>query len=214
MAAETHSTETAGLVRRVVVPALLREARDRGWWDPMGVPSARAGETADTATTPTIVSDVDAATWDSLALAPGVIAPASAAEGHALVAAGLRDGLRASAAIVGTTVVGAAVSRGEPGSGRADLLALGVAPGWRRRGLAGAILTAHADAVAPDTDLSAMITVAERDPLDPLDGGLRREIARRILTATGFEIVPAMAPIRAADPAAFGAVLRRRGGNS
>src|SRR6476659_7906671 len=115
MAAETHSTETAGLVRRVVVPALLREARDRGWWDPMVVPfasaassgpAARADETPDTATTPAIVSDVDAATWDSLALAPGVIAPASAAEGHALVAAGLRDGLRASATIAGTTIVG------------------------------------------------------------------------------------------------------------
>ena len=217
MAAETHSTETAALVRRVVVPALLREARDRGWWDPLAAssgPPARAGETADTAPAPTIVSKVDGETWDSLALAPGVIAPASAAEGHALVAAGLRDGLRASAAIAGTTVVGAAVSRGEPGSGRADLLALGVAPGWRRRGLAGAILTAHADAVATDMDLSAVVTVAERDPIDPLDGGLRRDLARRILIATGFEIVPATAPIRAADPAAFGAVRRRRGGDT
>jgi ribosomal protein S18 acetylase RimI-like enzyme len=128
------------------------------------------------------------------------------------VAAGLRDGLRATAAIAGTTVVGAAVSHGEPGSGRADLLALGVAPGWRRRGLAGAILTAHADAVTTDTDLSAVITVAERDPIDPLDGGLRRDIARRIFTAAGFEIVPATVPVRAADPAALGAIMRRTGG--
>ena len=30
----TRSRETAALVRRLVVPRLLREARDRGWWDP------------------------------------------------------------------------------------------------------------------------------------------------------------------------------------
>jgi hypothetical protein len=59
-----------------------------------------------------------------------------------------------------------------------------------------------------------MVTVAERDPIDPLDAGLRRDIGRRILTAAGFEIVPATAPIRAADPAAFGAVLRRRAGHT
>ncbi len=42
MAAETHSTETATLVRRLVVPRLLREARDRGWWDPLAsVPPTR-----------------------------------------------------------------------------------------------------------------------------------------------------------------------------
>ena len=48
--------------------------------------------------TPTIVESVDAATWDALTLSPGVIAPSSAADGHALVAAGLRDGLRATVA--------------------------------------------------------------------------------------------------------------------
>ena len=33
-AAEARSLETAGLVRRLVVPRLLQVARDRGWWDP------------------------------------------------------------------------------------------------------------------------------------------------------------------------------------
>ncbi|MFL5641693.1 MAG: GNAT family N-acetyltransferase, partial [Chloroflexota bacterium] len=129
------------------------------------------------------------------------------------VAAGLREGLRATVAIAGTTVVGAALSRGEPGSGRADLLALGVGPEWRRRGLATRILAGHVETIGTDTDLDTVLTVAERDPLDPLDGGLRRDIARRILTKAGFEIGSAVAPVRAADPAAF-AARRHRGAPS
>ena len=150
------------------------------------------------------------ATWAGLSLAAGVVAPASAADGHALVAAGLRDGLRATVALVGTTVVGATLSRHADGAARADLLALGVAPGWRRRGLAGAMLSAHVDGMRPgDVDVAAEVTVAERDPFDPLDGGLRRDIARRLLTAAGFEVAPASGPVRSADPAAITAIHRR-----
>jgi acetoin utilization protein AcuC len=210
MAAETHSSETAGLVRRIVVPALLREGRDRGWWDPLGTSgTAAANEPPGTAGTPAILDDVDPATWDGLALAAGVIAPVSTADGHALVAAGLQDGLRASVAVAGATVVGAALSRGDPVSGRAELLALGVAPAWRRRGLAGALLAGHTRAMSGDVDLRAVVTVAERDPIDPLDGHLRRDIARRLFAAAGFTVSPAIAPIRAADAGALSAVLRR-----
>ncbi|MFL5708816.1 MAG: hypothetical protein ACJ77Y_07495 [Chloroflexota bacterium] len=217
MAAETHSAETAALVRRVVVPALLREARDRGWWDPLATPGT-GPQTAhdrprDAISSPAVVVDIDLATWESLSLAASVIAPASASDGHRLVAAGLRDGLRATVAVAGTTVVGAALSRDEPGSGRANLLALGVAQKWRRRGLATRILAAHVQTIGTDTDLDTVLTVAERDPLDPLDGGLRRDIARRILTKAGFEIGSAVAPVRAADPAAF-AARRHRGAPS
>jgi ribosomal protein S18 acetylase RimI-like enzyme len=212
-AAETHSAETAALVRRVVVPALLREGRDRGWWDPLATaPTDSAvppAPSTDVSASPTVVADVDAALWDSLSLAPSVLAPASPFDAHALVAAGLNDGLRATIAIAGTTIVGAALTRGHPGSGRADLLALGVAPGWRRCGLATRVLAAHVEAVSAETELDAVVTVAERDPLEPLDGGLRREIARRILTGAGFEIRPAVAPLRAADPAAFAAHRQR-----
>ena len=48
-------------------------------------------------------------TWAGLTLAPGVIAPADAIRRASLVAAGLRDGLRATVAVAGTTVVGAAL---------------------------------------------------------------------------------------------------------
>ena len=100
--------------------------------------------------------------------------------GHALVAAGLRDGLRATIAVSGTSVVGAALSHHVDGTARADLLGLGVAPAWRRQGLAGRLLAAHVEGRPPGIDeLSAEVTVAERDPFDPLDGALRREIARR-----------------------------------
>jgi hypothetical protein len=54
-----------------------------------------------------------------------------------------------------------------------------------------------------DVDLAAEITVAERDPLDPLDGALRREIARRLLEVAGFRVTPADGPVRGADPAAI-----------
>ena len=39
-AAEARSLEVAALVRRVVVPRLLRAGRDRGWWDPLGLATA------------------------------------------------------------------------------------------------------------------------------------------------------------------------------
>jgi ribosomal protein S18 acetylase RimI-like enzyme len=150
---------------------------------------------------------VDSAIWAGLTLAAGVIAPADPLVGHALVAAGLRDGLRVTVAVEGTTVVGAALSRHADGAARADLLALGVAPGWRRRGLAGHLLAAHIEGMRPgDVDLAAEVAIAERDPLDPLDGTLRRAIARRLLEAAGFSVVPADGPVRAADPAAIAAV--------
>ncbi len=215
MAAETHSRETAALARRLVVPRLAREARDRGWWDPLAaVPSDGHDHVAAGDGTPTIVATVDAATWDGLTVAPGVIAPASPADGQALVAAGLRDGLRATVALAGTTVVGAALSRPTDGGSRSDLLALGVAPGWRRNGLAGALLGAHTKAMdAGAGGLTVEVTVGERDPFDPIDGDLRRDIARRLLVRAGFEVTPASAPIRSADPAAFAAVRRRPTGD-
>jgi len=214
MAAETHSKESTALVRRLVVPRLLRDARDHGWWDPLrpGAPLGYEGD-APGGDSPTIVAAVDAATWAALTLSPGVIAPASATDGHALVAVGLLDGLRATIAVTGTTVVGAALSRLADGAARADLLALGVAPAWRRRGLADALLAAHVAAThSGGGGLAAEVTVAERDPFEPLDGGLRRDLARRILTKAGFEVGPAAAPVRAADSRAFAAVLRRPAG--
>jgi acetoin utilization protein AcuC len=218
-AAETRSSATADLVRRLVVPRLLREARDRGWSDPRGAltsavradtPTAAGGSM--TGGAPTILAMIDAATWARLTLAAGAIAPADPSLAHALVAAGLLDGLRATVAVQGTTVVGAALSYHPDGATRADLLALGIAPAWRRQGLAGRVLGAHIDGMGNgDVDLNSEVTVAERDPRDPLDGALRRSIARRLLERAGFRISPAEAAVREADPAAVVAVRTSAG---
>jgi acetoin utilization protein AcuC len=212
-AAERRSTATAALVRRAVVPRLLREARDRGWWDPIEpAPAGRprdGGSPVATTETPTILPDVDAATWERLVLAGGVVAPADPVAGHALIAAGLLDGLRATVAVSGTTVVGAALSQRVDEATHADLLGLGVAPAWRRQGLGGRLLADHAEGRPLGIDeLAAEVSVAERDPFEPLDGGLRRKIARRLFEAAGFAVAPADVSLHAADPAAIVAVRR------
>ena len=50
------------------------------------------------------------------------------------------------------------------------------------------------------------MTVAERDPREPLDGSVRREIARRLLDGAGFQVSQAEASVRAADPAAIAGI--------
>ena len=202
--AEVRSRQTAALVRRLVVPRLVREAVDRGWWSPLD--AVVGSEPQPSEAEPSIVGDVDEATWAALALARGVLAPADPRDGRAIVAAGLADGLRVTAAITGAVVVGAAVSRIDPGVRRAELLGLGVAPGHRQRGLAERLLRAHVDTLGPALEIAAEITVAERDPVDPLDGGLRRAVARRLLESSRFEVVPAESAVRSADPAAVSAV--------
>jgi acetoin utilization protein AcuC len=207
--AEARSSETAALVRRLVVPRLLREARDRGWWDPAEASDGGgpvAGPAPDLGA-PTVLASVGAADWDRLTLAAGVVAPADPIDGHRLLAAGLRDGLRVTAAVAGTVVVGVAVSSQPDASGRSDLLALGVARPWRRAGLATRVLATHVEALGPGAgSLVAEATVAERDPLEPLDGALRRGIARRILETSGFVSAEVDRAVRFADPGAITAV--------
>jgi ribosomal protein S18 acetylase RimI-like enzyme len=208
-AADARSTTVAALVRRVAVPRLVREARDRGWWDPFerGPAAAPAREPAPASGVLPILPAVDAATWSRLRLAARVVAPADPADGHASIAAGLQaDALRISVAVDGDIIVGTAVSRVERGDARSELLALGVAPGWRRQGLAGRLLATHVGAAPAGVELSAEVTVAERDPIDPIDGAVRRDVARRLFEAAGFRIVPAESAVRAADPAVVSAV--------
>jgi acetoin utilization protein AcuC len=183
-AAEARSRSTEALVRRVVVPRLLREARHRGWWDPLvGSTRPDASSASSAEGVPTIVASMDASAWDRTRLARGVLPPADAASGHDLIAAGLAGGLRLTAAIAGTTVVGVAVSRADDDTTRADLLALGVAPAWRRQGLATRLLAAHLETYGlTSLDLVAEVTVAERDPIEPLDRATRAAVGRRLLT--------------------------------
>ena len=138
---------------------------------------------------------VDRSIWSGLTLAPRVIAPADPALAHAIVAAALDDGALVTAAVQDTTVVGLVVVD-RPGG---DLLALGVAPDWRRSGLAGALLAV--ERARPDGSAAcAEITMAERDVIEPQDRSVRASVARRILEAAGFAVVPPDQDLQAIDP--------------
>ena len=112
-----------------------------------------------------------------------------------LAAADERDRVSVTAAIVQDVLVGAVVSAAaESGAGR-EILAIGVAPEHRGHGLASAMLQAHVASFRPgDESLSATITVAERDPIEPLDHALRASIARRLFEGAGFDGPPRLRP--------------------
>jgi GNAT superfamily N-acetyltransferase len=119
--------------------------------------------------------------WRRLRLAPRVVAPADPATGHAIVLAAIEAGADVAAAVSGDDVVGLAVSGSVTSDWGRPLLALGVAPDLRRRGLASRLLAAS-------TADRAEVTVAERDPLEPLDVDLRMSVARRLLGSAGFDV--------------------------
>ena len=205
LAAEARSRAIADLARRIVVPRLLREAVDRGWWAPLDPPSSTMPEQATPRVgSPTVMPRVEPDVWGRLTLAPGVIAPADHRAAHSLVLAAIRDGAAVAAAIEGTTVVGVAITRHADDAPRSDLLALGVGPTWRRRGLATKLLSTRTAWTRPgDVDHEALVTVAERDPFEPLDVAQRVAIARRLLTGAGYRVGSPGGAIGSADPTAI-----------
>jgi hypothetical protein len=50
-----------------------------------------------------------------------------------------------------------------------------------------------------DGEIEAIVTVAERDPVEPLDHGLRASIASRLLERAGFTVEPAPSPLSRVD---------------
>jgi acetoin utilization protein AcuC len=196
-AAEELSGETARAVSAALVPALVREAIGRGWWDPIDGTDPRAAPVP--AGAPTVHARLDA----NLDIAAGV-AP--------LRFTSLRtrpgDRLSVTAAVVQDVIVGAVVSAASAtGPGR-EILAIGVAPEHRGDGLASAMLRAHVDSFRTgDEPLFATITVAERDWVDPLEPSLRTSVARRLFEGAGFAVRPASGSLRAIDPLALEAVI-------
>jgi acetoin utilization protein AcuC len=203
-ASEQRAHMLAAIHRSVVVPRLLDTAIEAGWWSPLEDPSApsmTAASGAPGSGTPTILPAVDTPSWAGLALAPRAIAPADAVSGHALISGALRASPPAvvSAAVVGSTVVGLAVSLpADPRDGSRELLALGIAPDYRRKGLATELLRAQ-----PVSGSAAVVTLAERDPIDPLPRDVRASIARRLFEGAGFEIGQVDDVLRSIDPAAL-----------
>jgi acetoin utilization protein AcuC len=206
-ASDARAVATTGLVRRVLVPRLLREATDRGWWDPLASPTPAMPASAEPGVgAPAVLPVVEPHVWARLTLAPWVISPADPGTSHAIVAAAIGDRARVSAAIEGTTVVGLAVSRWADDAPRDDLLALGVAPAWRRQGLGGRLLEANLSAVRPhDVEHVAEITLADRDWRVPLDHERRATVGRQILERAGYRVGPADELVRAVDPFAIDA---------
>lgn len=137
-AAEEQAAAIVALVRSLVVPSLVREAVDRGWWSPLGDGrSNAAGLPADEETAappadrevdvgapdeptlePTIVA-VDRALLDRTRLAERLAPPRDAADLRAILASALADGAYGVAAVTGTIVVGLALAVPDrrPGAG-------------------------------------------------------------------------------------------------
>lgn len=205
--AEGASLAGLGLVEMVALPVLLREAARKGWWDAAAdLIAPRLGGAAplpDRSISPAIVDPLTPAELERLALAPRVVAPSDPAAAKQLLLAALRTSDAAAvAAVSGDTIVGLALA-GPSGAPR-QLLALGVAPGFRRQGLAGRLLGALTAQV--DGELEALVTVAERDPVEPLDHARRASIARRLLERAGFAVDTAALPLTRIDPHAIRAM--------
>jgi acetoin utilization protein AcuC len=208
--AESRSALTAAAVRTVVVPRLVQAAVERGWWAPDApVPAPPTGDPAHVGP-PTVISQVDQALFERLGLAPRVIAPLDPAAGRAIVVAALREpGVRVSVAVRGSIVVALALSATTDETGASDLVALGVAPENRGQGLATRLLAAHVADRRPGEDrIRARVTIGERDPVEPLDVGLRSTIARRLLESAGFVVEPVGGAVGRLDPLAINARLR------
>lgn len=215
--ADRRAGETADLVRELVVPVLLRAAGDLGWWraiddlaaEPGPEPgvaseSSAAPEPAGAAAHSTLLASVDVAAWSTFELAPRTLPPADTSAGHALVEAALLsgDGAVLTAAVAGQTVVGAALSAVVEGS--RVLLGLGVAPAHRGRGLGRELLRRHVESAGtPGESWEALVTVGERDPVDPLPRSTRAGIARRLLEGSGFRVERPAGLVGSADPAAL-----------
>jgi acetoin utilization protein AcuC len=203
---EDASVERWSAIRAAVVPALLLEAEQMGWWEPLA--AAPADRRADAPVGPPEIVQLGAALLDRLRLAPSVIAPADPSDGHALLTGALAsDGeVRALAAVAGDAIVGLALLTAPRANGLRSLVALGVAASHRRQGLARALLEAAVAGV--HGPIEATVGIAERDPRDPLEASLRATIARRLLEGAGFTVAPATGPRGRIDPRAL---VARRG---
>jgi acetoin utilization protein AcuC len=196
--AERLSSETAERVAAIVVPALIRHARRQGWWTSTEQMAAGDATTPGTGT-PSIVP-LRAEMLDGLTVAPRVVPPADTAAVHRLLAAALADSAVVVAAISSDEIVGLAAAH----EGR--LIALGVAPEHRRKGLGARLLEALTAQVPGE--LSAVVTLAERDPIEPLDRPLRAGIARKLFERAGFRVGRAQGDVGRLDPDAIEATRR------
>ena len=196
-AAEGASRSTVAAVRDAVVPALLREAEGRGWWSPLDPPPAQASASvAPPSDGPVEVVNLDGNRLSRLRLAGRVMPPADAAVGWAILERAVESAdVTALAAIAGDVIVGVAIVSGT------KLVALGVTPARRRQGIARELVDRLAR--THSGTIEAVVTVAERDPMEPLPHRLRMDVARDIFERAGFEVTQAGGGVRRIDPSAL-----------
>src|SRR5207342_2907541 len=98
----------------------------------------------------------------------------------AILRAAAADGARVVGAIDGDALVGVAVTVPVSSGGSAEaLLAIGVPPAYRRRGLGRALVGRLAADRPPGIAMTVAVNASERDVVDPLDVALRIDIASR-----------------------------------
>ena len=204
--AERRAGEMVALVRRLVLPGIIRIAEDRGWWnanEELARPRTPEARDVDPPGTPEL-RRVDAAALERLRAVHGVLPVAGAGVATAIARAAARAGATVIAAVEGDRVVGLAIGTavaggtGEP----ARIVTLGVAPGRRRRGLGRALLRRLRDELGPGP-VSAEFGVGDRDPVHPLPVETRARIARSLLEGAGLRVSPAPDPVSAADRSAI-----------
>jgi GNAT superfamily N-acetyltransferase len=154
-----------------------------------------------------ILDPLDRATLDRLALDPRVIPPMDPADGRAVLAAALDAQALAVAAVAGDRIVGLAVSApGRPSAsallesidglvprtvgGAHRIVSIGVAPAFRRSGIAHRLVARLVAAAAVRRiALWAAVGPGERDPVEPLPIDVRRSAATALLEGAGFRVV-------------------------
>ncbi len=226
-AADARSLETLARVRRTLIPRLVLEAEDRGWWRPAlawagheilagvgGRGDATAFATGDPRPDPSLAPSVrllGPADLDRLSPLPRVVSPFATGDVAALLRAGLADGARVVGAVAGTSIVGLAVAASSRTSVTSEsLLAVGVAPAYRRAGLGRALLRELVDGRPPGVTVEALIGVAERDVVEPDPVELRVDVGRRLLASVGFKLRPVPVDLASDDPRAIAGHLPAR----
>ncbi len=226
-AGEERSLATLARVRMAVLPRLVREAEDRGWWRPSlawagqallgsagggGVaPELARVEAAPDPSLAPVVLALGPADLDRLTLLPRVVSPYAVDDAMTLLRAGLADGARVVGAVAGSVIVGLAVAAPSMTAPAVEsLLAVGVAPGYRQAGLGLAMLRALVDGRPRRTGMDALVGVAERDVVEPDDVAIRLDVARRLLVGAGFENRVAPPDAARDDARAIAAYLRAR----
>ena len=207
LSADVRSLEMLARVRAAVLPRLVLEAEDRGWWRPSlewagrpvaagtaqlpGAGPATGVDTrgSDDPARPPDVRGLRPGDLAGLELLPRTIAPFDPADGRALLEAALRDGARVVGAVSAGRLVGVAVTASSRDQAATEsLLAVGVAPAFRGGGIGRSLLAVLVAACPARTAMEARVGVGERDAVEPADIETRLEIGRRLLAGAGFEL--------------------------